>query len=263
MEIIKFRYNVAGIEKEIEKIQLRREDLKNLWDFLSDDGFNVFVECGLYVGKMKDTKEGRLMDIRPMIFSIDSIPHMDVDTIAPDAENRDEIEKALEDIQLYLAGCRRLSRKRSEPNSLWEHPCLFSLSILTVEQRIMQIQKEYYSLGNDLYRWEKLLAIVKRFDKQKSALDSDKVKGDVFTMKTYDDVRMFSKLLIRKTENTCWLSMRPEDIPIDKKKKFPQKVVLLPFEEDDIKGRYCQICSFKDAKKQRNESFLTVVLMCE
>lgn len=263
MEIIKFRYNSAGIKKEIEEIQLRQEYLKTRNDLLQADGFNVFVECGICIDKKKDAKVEDQGDIRSVIFNFDSIPHMDVDKIAPDADNREEIEKALEDIQLYLSGCRRLSRKRQEPKSLWEHPCLVSLSVLTVEQRMSQIQREYDSLGNDLRQYEQLLAIVTRFEQQKSFFDNNKVKGEVFTMETYDDVRMFSKLLIRKTEDTCFVSMRPEDIPVNKKKKFPQKIVLIPFEGDVIKGRYSGICSFKDAKKQRNESFLMIALMGE
>ena len=263
MEIIKFRYNAAGIEKEIEEIQLRQGYLKSRNDLLLADGFNVFVECGICVDTNKVTEMGEQGDIRSVIFDFDSIPHMDVDKIAPDANNREEIEKALEDIQLYLAGCRRLSRKRQEPKSLWEHPCLVSLSVLTVEQRMAQIQKEYDSLEKDLRQYEQLLAIVTRFDRLKSSFDNNKVKGEIFTMETYDDVRMFSKLLIRKTKDTCYSVMKPGDIPVDKKKKFPQKVVLIPFEGDVIKGRYCQICSFKDVKKQRNESFLIVALMGE
>lgn len=263
MEIIRFRYNKAGIKKEIEEIQLRQEYLKICLEFLQVDGFNVFVECGICVDKKKDVESEDRDYIISAIFDFDSISYMDVDKIALDAENREEIEKALEDIQLYLAGCRRLSRKRKAPKSMWEHPCLVSLSVLTVKQRMSQIQKEYDSLENDLRRYKQLLAIVMRFDQLKSSLDSNKVKGDVFTMETYNDVRMFSKLLIRRTENTSYAGMKPEDIPVDRNKRFPQKVVLLPFENDVDKDRYSGIFPYKKVKRLRNESYLSVALIGE
>ena len=57
--------------------------------------------------------------------------------------------------------------------------------------------------------------------------------------------------------------MKPEDIPVDRNKRFPQKVVLLPFENDVDKDRYSGIFPYKKVKRLRNESYLSVALIGE